>query len=707
LAQVVPTRVTCCWGVEQGPPDWPRLPLMSDGGSDDGEAAEFFEGGGEGGGEEGGVSDGGSSGKACGTLLCFVVGLVLMALCPYGIWHNEGDYVKIQQALGDALQKAKEPCTFGPSGDCRDCNLADVKDGDLVFVACKLQNMKTLQDWAQDFSIPELRPLVKSMAPAAVYEWNVSMFQYFENPVKTKTVLMQTSGTESGVTCGAASGLHEDNDYGASQRIQRCCQAKSSVGNQHFLNTYVGDHKECQLPYRSTTGSGQAALAPSASGSRRLADEAGLAMEKDAPTPGTQEGAREEVTEEEEDKESVQELMGFREGGDEEEADDRAETKARRLSGGRRRGSDTRRRRSTKFHCGFKCFSWTKDFAETAKPDPAAWQEVPATLFPEVGYLQGAPAMNLPQLPLGQKWSNVKNDPTGVNVGGFTLASFDPEVSSDRLFDNYTQASLLPIQAGSRTLDKMSMGIPTVRGPMSIGKYTRTSTWGPENSEARAEANCIYSRSGSTQGPQVGDLRVCFTASATAQLTLLAEVRTVNGVHTLVASQTHLRPQAQLGNLLNGYMLVKDRIVSKADLAEDVENMNNTKLYILRFLLPLLLGCAFYCVCAMPLLALIDAFGDGLDWIPCIGGCLEDIVDFIETLMSCMLMCVSCACGLTLALFVMGIAWLRFRPLIGGTMLAVAALIIVGIVALRIQQRGAKKVRGKRKEKNPELLENE
>jgi len=210
-----------------------------------------FEGGGSGAGADrdddtvGGGGDGAGDLKECQPCCAFIVGIVLFMVSTYGIWNNEGDYVKIQEVLADATERAKEPCYQNSDGSCAPCDYSDVKAGDLVFVSCNLENLKKVDSLKRGFKVPELTGMIAGEERAAKFWYAVSEFQ-FEHSKTTQDVAFQGSGTESGVTLHCASGLTDDNDPSARRRVDECCSTLNSEGYRYFEDTYVSDFGTCQ-----------------------------------------------------------------------------------------------------------------------------------------------------------------------------------------------------------------------------------------------------------------------------------------------------------------------------------------------------------------------------------------------------------------------------------------------------------------------------
>jgi len=158
-------------------------------------------------------------------------------------------------------------------------------------------------------------------------------------------------------------------------------------------------------------------------------------------------------------------------------------------------------------------------------------------------------------------------------------------------------------------------------------------------------------------------------------------------------TQTHPTPSSW-GCPASSMHEMKMEEATKAEMVKKLQGENQTKTWILR-----LVGCigawlAIYFILS-PISAAADIVGDCLDFIPCIGGALESLVEGVVTTVLCVM---SCGVGCSCALFVISIVWVAMRPLVGGIMMAVAILLFVGAGVIRSQYQvpdGAKRRRRK------------
>ncbi|CAE7594167.1 unnamed protein product [Symbiodinium sp. CCMP2456] len=117
-----------------------------------------------------------------------------------------------------------------------------------------------------------------------------------------------------------------------------------------------------------------------------------------------------------------------------------------------------------------------------------------------------------------------------------------------------------------------------------------------------------------------------------------------------------------------------------------LEEANTTATWMLRFVGLCFAWITVWC-CFQPISAAADGVGDCLNLIPCVGSCLQDmlegVVDAVLCVVSC---CFGCSCGL----MVLGIVWLVMRPLIGGVLLLICAALGIGAYFLAKQNKGDK-----------------
>lgn len=113
---------------------------------------------------------------------------------------------------------------------------------------------------------------------------------------------------------------------------------------------------------------------------------------------------------------------------------------------------------------------------------------------------------------------------------------------------------------------------------------------------------------------------------------------------------------------------------TKIEFVDDLHASNSSVTWILRIIGVLGAWAAVYC-CLAPISAAADLLGDCLNFIPCVGGLMESLVEGVVTVVLCLM---SCMCGCSAALTVIAIVWVAMRPLWGIGMLAVA-LCFIGI----------------------------
>ncbi|CAJ1384514.1 unnamed protein product [Effrenium voratum] len=257
------------------------------------------------------------------------MGIFLILLAPYVIWHTEGDYIKTLQVLEAAGKGAVQPCPYREDGRCTDCSLDALRDGQLVFLACEFGNLKTLTDVQKDaFDLPTLAPMVNGRERAAAFKWRAQMYQIQQVSRGTKAVSMDVPDC----SVSQVIGMDDDNDPGAVQRQRLCCPR---AGQAKFDRLYYGVNKQCQ-PYKS-----KAALFQTNA-------EAQLVELEELPTNTS----------------------------DVADAFDRPLTK-RRL----KEVKDDTRRRRTSYTCSYPCFSWRQGWEgdEATNPDESGQRYLPTS----------------------------------------------------------------------------------------------------------------------------------------------------------------------------------------------------------------------------------------------------------------------------------------------------------------------------------------
>ncbi|CAE6911733.1 pex6 [Symbiodinium natans] len=576
--------------------------------------------------------------------IAICVAMVLIVIAPYFIWHTEGDYIKTLEVLEAAEKGALEPCKGHPT--CSDCDFSKVKDGDLIYLACPFSNLKTLDDVRKEgaFNIQELTPALSKSQPAAAFSWEVEMYQFYQDTDSKKTVTVTT-------------GLCPQAQYQVSDADKRrvCCQGANSPGRRKFEATFV----------RTTGGACHPAKPRQMSAAEMFLQES-LDIEG-----GPDNSSTEDVFPELE--------------------------KRRRL---RKDKDDDQRDRD--FTCSFDCRHWRSAWSSRVRASPATWMWLPDNVFSKVEWLDGAPAANIPSLPLTGSYSNVKGGPDGVSLGGVTMQEFKPERGDD-LFTTSAAATLSPTggDVGKAPLQRVQAGTKKVQLGTEYTSYTRSAAWTNRESKYSSGRTCIESVPPNSNEPLPGDLRVCFSRSDVNQVSVLAGVKKVGSSLSLVLSDTHLRAKTELRSQTQGYVLRKNKLLSLKQLVDEEKSYNVNALYFGRVVGPLILWAAFYCFLS-PLIWVVDKFGDTLKGIPCIGGVLGFLADFVETLVTCLVCMVSCSLGLACGLLAMAVAWLAFRPVTGAILLTVSVALFVAVIVFGCNQQGQKGVR-RRSARQPEV----
>ena len=590
-----------------------------------------------GGGNSGDNDDGDSTSQSRGPCCSICCGLILIMIAPYVIWHNEGDYVKIQQVLDKAGQHAKQPCEWDSTGKCDNCRLDDLKEGDLVFLACKFNKMRTLTDLAKEskFEIEELAPALSGSEEAVGFKWKAEMYQW----TSSETTVQIPLDTPD---CGPlAQGLDDDNDPGATRRKDACCKWPFE-GDRRYINQYYGPNKRCQ-PYFGGPSPPKTLV------------QADISFAKEAQVGQI---AFEDNALNEDQAESI-------------EFHNHSVVQVRRLKGGST--SDTRRR-NTKFECSFDCYSWKVSWHDTLQKPPYLWAPVPVGLQ-GVKCVESSPAENL-NLPYQGEQSYLSDTDSGVNLGGITVGSFKP-IRDAMKYDKVANPSPNPAM-GRETLGFSSELDTKAPGFLEYTKSERNMPWTAK--QASVSDNCLVSRNG--QDYQVGDLKICFHKTSLTQLTVLAEVKKcenfmVDGL-CLAVSEKHLKANTKLKMTTSGYRMELGRLIRFDEYMDSLISENEGSLFAFRIIGPCLLWAAFYC-CLSPIVWLIDKFGDMLESVPCVGGCLGILANILETLATILICIISCCCGVACGLMAMAVAWVYYRPLIGIPLLILSTAMFVGV----------------------------
>jgi len=576
------------------------------------------------------------------------VGMLLIVIGPFFIWHTEGDYVKILQVLDDALKDVKEPC----SAMCTNCDFSKVKDGDLIYLAGPFHNLKTLTDVRKEggFNIKELEPAVSGQEAAAAYSWSIEMFQFEQDVDTSQSVTLKADECKAaafGVVTGEA-------------KSRVCCDSIDAPGRKKFERLYVGRTNDARChPARKRTH---------AESFLQEIDDVGLQF------GNSTEGVLPELD------------------------------KRRRLRDGKPAEPD--------IHCSYPCKHWTGRWADREFPTkPSAWTWLPYDLLQidEVQWIEGAPAGNIPRLPFTGAYSNVKGGPGvtgGVTLGGVTLQLFKPE-AGDELFQT-TSSAILDRAGGDAGLQ--ALGKDPIQSTfetqykIEYRGYRRAAKWTSRETSYSRSDTCLVSSpmaTGNLAAPQGGDLRICFKRSAASKVSVLAGVKKDGDSISLIVSDTHLRAKTGMRSNRQGYRVRQNQILSLAELVNEEKKFNERWLYFGRIVGPMILWAAFYCFLS-PLIWVVDQFGDTLKGIPCIGGLLGFLADFVETLVTCLVCMVSCSLGVACGLLGMAMAWLFFRPAYGVALLSVSLCLFAAVFAFGSNQKGQKSVR-RRSARQPDI----
>jgi len=136
-----------------------------------------------------------------------------------------------------------------------------------------------------------------------------------------------------------------------------------------------------------------------------------------------------------------------------------------------------------------------------------------------------------------------------------------------------------------------------------------------------------------------------------------------------------------------------------AQMIEQEHADNSQMAWILR-IAGLLMAWAAVFMCFSPVTFAADILGDCLNFIPCVGGFMEDLVEGVVNAVVCALSCsIGCSCGL----FVIAIMMLVLRPLYGGLLLLAIGCILACTCGLASQ--APRKERRQQSDEQVELME--
>jgi len=126
---------------------------------------------------------------------------------------------------------------------------------------------------------------------------------------------------------------------------------------------------------------------------------------------------------------------------------------------------------------------------------------------------------------------------------------------------------------------------------------------------------------------------------------------------------------------------------------------NSVQAWIIRVAGLMMAWAAVFC-CFSPVTFAADVLGDCLNFIPCVGGIMEDVVEGMVNAVVCVL---SCSIGCSSGLCVIAIVMIVMRPLVGGLLFLVVGCILAGACAFshsapKNEKRGGEEM---------ELIENE
>lgn len=112
--------------------------------------------------------------------------------------------------------------------------------------------------------------------------------------------------------------------------------------------------------------------------------------------------------------------------------------------------------------------------------------------------------------------------------------------------------------------------------------------------------------------------------------------------------------------------------------------------WVLRIFVVLGACGAIFC-CLYPLMAAVECVGYFIEFIPCCGECISTLM---ESVACCFNTVISCCCGTSISLLVMGIMWVAVRPKVAIPLLVVGILLSIGGAVLAYFMRKKKEDKG-------------
>jgi len=245
-------------------------------------------------------------------------------------------------------------------------------------------------------------------------------------------------------------------------------------------------------------------------------------------------------------------------------------------------------------------------------------------------------------------------------------------------------------------------------GSVTVNRYDRSGlTWEMKNTRigTPCPSGCLCANTGAT-ADKVGDVRACVKQSNVKMMSVIAGIKKDGDQFSLAPTTQLMVLESSLGSMGHGLPFWVEP-GKKKTAQEMIQTQKDNAAFlqtVLRVLGPLILWLGIYC-CLSPIIYFIDMIGDSLDSIPCVGDFLGGMAECIESLATCFVCLVSCCGALMCSMFVIAIAWLRFRPLIGISCLLVGFLLLGGLIYFASTKKGQGRRRRLTRAETPQVTQ--
>jgi hypothetical protein len=175
----------------------------------------------------------------------------------------------------------------------------------------------------------------------------------------------------------------------------------------------------------------------------------------------------------------------------------------------------------------------------------------------------------------------------------------------------------------------------------------------------------------------LGCVRISYQKSGATNPSILAHVASGGLVEPQAVPSSWLCEESQK------QWIEKSKLSFKAFI-EVLHSKNNFLAWVLRLVGVAAAWISVYCIFS-PLTTAVDLIGDVINFVPCVGGFIEDLIEGAATCLVCVL---SCGIGCSCAFFVIAVVWVAMRPLVGTIMFILACCCFFGGVAIVHSLRG-------------------